>query len=131
MGKKAHFLEKLADGKIKLYKVYATPDEPIGLVTEAEMVAYREECERIRENPDMIMEKGGEWIALGNADLRKFLGDCDGVMEKYNNGDYGFKPTNPDAQTKVGKFIANASMLEKAREVLPEIISEYNSTCGG
>jgi len=130
MGKKGHFLEKLVDGKVELYKVYATPEELIGFVTEEDKIKHREECERIIENPDMIMEKDGDWYALGNSDLRDMIGDCETVLEKYHNGDYGFTPTNPDAETKVGKLIANASMMEKAREVLPEIIADYNSACG-
>lgn len=58
------------------------------------------------------------------------MADCPAVANKYSSGDYGIEPWNPDAETKMGKWIANQTNAEQFKAVMTEIINDYNN-CEG
>ncbi len=122
------FVERLVDGKIKLYKLYEAPDPAGVYVGEEEIARHEQELERMRNEPLMVLQKGdGKYILLRKANLSEMLSDCPDVQAKYDGGEYGIEPWNPDAETKLGKMIANQTNAEQVEAILPEILNDYNS----
>jgi len=131
LGKKWMFLEEFEAGKVSLYKLYSTPDYASVTTTEEQRVARLEELDSMRNYPCLVLIKeGSDTKCAESIDLRDFIGDCEVVTEKYLNGDYGITPHNPDAGTKLGKMIANASNSGELRGVISDILRDYNETCG-
>ena len=131
MGKKHLFVEELAVGKVSVYRMYTIPEPVTGIMTEEQRVARMEYLESIRNSPCLIlMKEGQDNKCAENIDIRDFISDCDEVTQKYLDGGFGVEPYNPDAETKLGKFLANSANIDQMRAVVPEIIREYNETCG-
>ncbi len=121
------FVERLADGNIKVYKLYEAPDPAGVYVGEAEIAAHEKELERMRNEPLIVIQKGEDKYALlEKLSLTELLSDCAEVKDKYLSGGYGAKPFNPDASTKAGKFIANKTNAETFGPMLIEIVNDYN-----
>lgn len=122
------FVERMTDGKLSIYRVYDTPD-PVSVTTsEEERVALEQEMERMRTEPNIIMIKEGEDPVLPHkVNLADYMADCPAVADKYSSGDYGIEPWNPDAETKMGKWIANQTNAEQFKAVMTEIITDYNN----
>ena len=124
------FVERMVDGIISVYRIYDTPD-PVSVTTsEEQRVALEQEMERMRTEPNIVMIKEGEDPVLPHkVNLAEFMADCPAVANKYSSGDYGIEPWNSDAETKIGKWIANQTNAEQFKAVMTEIINDYNN-CG-
>ena len=124
------FVERRLEGKISVYRVYDTPD-PVSVTTsEEERVALEQEMERMRTEPNVILVKEGEDAVLPHkVNLAEYMADCPEVADKYSSGDYGIEPWNPDAETKMGKWIANQTNAEQFKAIMTEILTDYNN-CG-
>jgi len=121
------FVERLVDGEIKMYKFYESPDPTAVHVGEEAIAAHRQELERIRNNPMLVIKKGDEkLILIQKLNIGELLADCQEVQQKYLSGGYGIEPFNKDAKSKLGKFIANNANAEQMEMILPEILADYN-----
>lgn len=122
------FVERLIDGKISVYRVYDSPDAVSVTTSEEERVALEQEKERMRTEPNIVMIKEGEDPVLPHKiNLADYMSDCPAVAEKYSSGEYGIEPWNPDAETKLGKFIANQTNAESFKAIMTEILTDYNN----
>ena len=122
------FVERFVDGDLKLYKLYEAPDPAGVYVGEAEIAAHEEELERMRNNPLLVVQKGDDkYTLLRKVNLAELLADCPEVKEKYLSGGYGIEPWNPDAKSKLGKFISNTANAEMMENIIPEIFNDYNN----
>lgn len=123
------FVERLADGKIKLYKLYETPDPAGVYVGEAEIAAHEADLERMRNEPLTVLIKGDDKpTTLGKINLSEFMSECPETVKKYEAGDFGIKPFDTKKEKGLVKRAENHANGERMMEVLPEIITEYN-TC--
>jgi hypothetical protein len=118
-----YFLERIADGKIKLFKYYQTPMF-MGNTNEVEA-----SIKNGRNNPDIIIYKGEEKLkAIQNVDMREYLADCTTVLEKYQNGEYG----NPKIDAEKSKFAAKIhteASIQAMKEWIKPLVTDYNQTC--
>ncbi|MEQ9261572.1 MAG: hypothetical protein RLP14_00275 [Owenweeksia sp.] len=122
-----YFVERIVDGAITLYYFYDSPDPMVVTTTEEQRVAYKEELEAMRTNPNLLLKKDGELTVLQKVDFGDYISECPEVQEKYNSGGYGIEPFNQDAETKLGKLIAKQVNSENVIAVLPQILEEYNA----
>jgi len=122
------FVERLAHGKIKLYKLYEAPDPAGVYVGEEEIAAHEADLERMRNEPIYVLQhNGGNYQTMKNVNLEGWLSDCPEVLEKYKSGGYGIEPFNQDAKTGLGKSIAQKVNAERMEVVLAEILRDYNA----
>ncbi|GEM_PF-1669428 len=122
------FVERLADGKINLYKLYEAPDPAGVYVGEEEIAAHEADLERMRNEPLYVLQKdGGKYTLMRKINLSDWLSDCPEVLEKYESGGYGIEPFNKNASTGIGKSIANKVNAENMEMILPEILKDYNA----
>ncbi|HBF18868.1 MAG TPA: hypothetical protein DDW81_02160 [Cryomorphaceae bacterium] len=124
---KWYFIERMVDGDISLYRFYDTPDAVTVTTTEAERVAYEEELESMRTNPNLLLKKDDEMTTLQKVDFAAYISKCPEVQEKYKTGGYGIEPFHQDAETKLGKFIAKQVNSQQVMVVLPQILEDYNA----
>ncbi len=122
------FVERLAEGDMKMYCLYDSPDPMSVNVGEEAIVAYEQEVEKMRTNPNILLQKGEEdLVLLDKIDFGQYLSGCKSVQEQYKSGGYGFEPFHQDAESKLGKLISRSANLESIVAVLPQIISDYNN----
>lgn len=97
------FLERVENGKIKLFNFYGTPP---AIVTGETIDQSNEEY----RTPLLLIQKGTDKakVLAPATDLSKFIGDCPEVNEKYKKGEFGNKAVDED-KNKMGKLLARAS----------------------
>lgn len=122
------FVERLVDGKVKLYKLYEAPDPAAVNIGEEQIAAHEAELERMRNEPVYIISNdGGKLTPIGKVDLMELLKDCEEVQKKYESGGYGVEPYKKGKNSKLGKMIANKANSILAGDVLVEILNDYNA----
>ncbi len=122
------FVERVIDGQLAIYRLYETPD-PVSVTTsEEERVALEQEMERMRSEPRIVLIKEGDKPTLiQKVDFGEYLAECPEVQEKYQSGGYGIEPWNPDAESKLGKWLAQQVDAEQIKAVIKEIVEDYNA----
>ncbi len=73
-----------------------------------------------------MIKEGEKPTLIQKVNFGDYLSDCPKVQEKYLSGGYGIEPWNPDAESKLGKWISNMGNAEHIKSVLKEIITDYN-----
>jgi hypothetical protein len=117
-----YFLERITDGKIKLFKFYQTP-MMVGNTYDVDKSYV--DC---RNNPDILIWKEGEKIkAIQNIDLREYLADCPAVLTKYENGEYGNPKVDPEKSKFAAKVHTDAS-IQEMKQWIVAVIDDYNQT---
>ncbi len=123
------FVERMVDGKIKMYRLYESPDPATVTTSEEQRVALEQEYERMRNEPLIVLQKESEdMVLLTKVNLTEYLSECPSVQEKYKTGGYGIEPFNSDAESSVGKWLARQMDSDVVESILPEILGDYN-TC--
>ena len=121
------FVERVASGPLSVYRLYETPEAVSVTTSEEQRVQQEQELERMRSEPRIVMIKEGEKPTLiQKVDFAEYLADCPEVQEKYSSGGYGIEPWNPDAESKLGKWLSNQVNAEQIKAVIGEIIEDYN-----
>lgn len=127
--KNTQFAELVADGKIKVYKLYGFPT---GFAAGSQIAVAEEETERLRENPSYIYSKNGgkpEELTLEKA--KTIVADCPLVKGKIANGDYASLKDDTKKRSGIGKLIK--STVDKAMSdnlsIVNEVITDYNENC--
>ncbi|WP_415327191.1 hypothetical protein [Chryseobacterium sp. MMS23-Vi53] len=123
------FAELVADGKIKVYKVYGFPTtfSAGGQVSVAE-----EETKRMRENPSYVYsKKGGKPEELSVSKAKIIVADCPVVKAKVTSGEYGSLKEDKKKRTGLGKFIKNEidNAMSDNLSIVNEVIYDYNENC--
>lgn len=127
--KSTQFAELVADGKIKVYKVYGFPTtfSAGSQIDEAE-----KENKRMRENPSYVYSKKGskpEELTLAKAKM--IVADCPLVRGKVAKGEYASLKNDSKNRSGLGKFIKNE--IDKAMSdnlsIVNEVIYDYNENC--
>jgi hypothetical protein len=121
------FVERIAEGHISVYRLFETPEAVSVTSSEEQRVAREQELERIRTEPRIVLIRDKEKATLiQKIDFAEYLDKCPEVQEKYSSGGYGIEPWNPDAESKVGKWLSNQTNAEQIKSVIKEIITDYN-----
>ncbi len=127
--KSTQFAEVVADGKIKVYRLYGFPTtfSAGGQVDAAEI-----ENKRMRENPSYVYsKKGGKPEELTLAKAKMIVADCPVIKGKIASGEYGSLKTDTKQRSGLGKFIKNE--VDKAMSdnlsIVNEVIYDYNENC--
>ena len=121
------FVERIADGHISVYRLFETPESVSVTTSEEQRVAQEQELERIRTEPRIVLIRDKDKPTLiQKVDFAKYLEKCPEVQEKYSTGGYGIEPWNPDAESKLGKWLSNQANAEQIKSVIKEIITDYN-----
>lgn len=124
---KWYFMEKLVDGKIDIYRFYRSPGKvgiAVGEEEIAEMERFEEEC---RTQPDMLIKIDDDKIKnVLNVDIYDYIAECETVVAKYKNGDYGIKPLDNDDKKGVGKFVSKTLDANRLNSSIIPIAEEFN-----
>lgn len=88
---KKYFLEQVADGKIRLYKKYASLEGVVsGPDAQLAMEGGEKLAERNRSTYDLLIIKDSKNVKdLANINLLDYISDNPSVLEKFNNDEYG------------------------------------------
>jgi hypothetical protein len=122
------FVERIADGHISVYRLFETPEAVSVTTSEEQRVAQEQELERIRTEPRIVLIRDNDKPTLiQKVNFAEYLEKCPEVQEKYSSGGYGIEPWNPDAESKLGKWISNQANAEQIKAVIKEIITDYNA----
>lgn len=127
--KSNQFAELVADGKIKVYRLYGFPTT---FSAGGQVDAAERENERMRENPSYVYsKKGGKPEELTLAKAKIIVADCPWVRGKVASGEYASLKADTKQRSGLGKFIKNE--VDKAMadnlSIVNEVIYDYNENC--
>jgi hypothetical protein len=117
---KYYFLERLEDGKIKLYRFFDSPPKVLTVDETFEQV-----YENLRNNPRSLIKKGDDKVKE-SAGFEKMINDCPVVMEKYQKGEYGNYAGKED-QTAAGKLITKMANRGNSEQFIGAVVRDYNA----
>jgi len=127
---KRYFLKEITKGKVDLYALYNDPPFIKVMTSKAEQEAYERELQNRRENPRVLVRNAkGKLSNPTDINISAMLADCPEVLEKYNNGAYGFKPSDDGNKKGLKKFIGrvmDANNASAGGRLVP-IFVDYNA----
>ncbi|MDO3423546.1 hypothetical protein QWT87_01510 [Chryseobacterium sp. APV1] len=127
--KSNQFAEVVADGKIKVYKVYGFPTT---FSAGGQIAVADEENKRMRENLAYVYsKKGGKPEELNVAKAKIITADCPVVKAKVTKGEYGSLKNDTKKRSGLGKFIRNEidNAMADNLSIVNEVIYDYNENC--
>ncbi|MFC3157551.1 hypothetical protein SAMN05443633_109127 [Chryseobacterium arachidis] len=127
--KSNQFAELVADGKIKVYKVYGYPTT---FSAGSQIAVADAENKRMRENPSYVYsKKGGKPEELTSAKAKVIVADCPVVKSKVTKGEYGSLKNDTKQRSGLGKFIRNEidNAMSDNLSIVNEVIYDYNENC--
>ena len=111
---------------MSIYKFYQTPP-PISVSTSAEEAKKNEdEIQAMRDKPDILVLKGEKLKNVTDIDIMKYIEDCPSAIEKYKNGDYGFKPSSSEEKKGIAKFTSKVVDANRIGEKIVHLANDYN-----
>lgn len=122
LSKNQHFMELLMDGDIKVYRFYNYPPEASAQAGDAQINAYQEMVESLRNNYEILIKTSDKKAKVQNfkkIKLTELLADCEAVKTKYENGEYQLKK-------KVMNQLLKTNGGPQLESDVLEIIGEYN-----
>ena len=125
--KNQHMVERLLDGEVSVYRFYSYPPEA-SAYKGSEKEQYEAMIEGLRTTPSILMKKGKKGKIKDFEDLlgfKKFIGDCEKVLTKYENNEYMKK-----SKLKVKGMVKDALSGSTAEDKCLEIMRDYNEFCG-
>lgn len=127
--KSNQFAELVADGKIKVYKVYGFPTT---FSAGGQIAVADAENKRMRENPSYVYsKKGGKPEELTLAKSKIIIADCPVVKNKAAKGEYSSMKNDTKQRSGLGKFIRNeiSNVMADSKAIVEEVIYDYNENC--
>jgi len=126
---KRYFLKEITSGKVDLYALYNDPPLIKITTSEAERQAYERELQNRRVNPRVLVRNAkGKLSNPTDINISAMLADCPEVLEKYNNGAYGFTPRDNGSKSGIKKFVGrvlDANNASAGGRLVP-IFVDYN-----
>lgn len=127
--KSNQFAELVADGKIKVYKLYGYPTT---FSAGSQIAVAEAETKRMRQNPSYIYsKKGGKPEELTSAKTKIIIADCPVVKGKATKGEYSSLKNDTKQRSGLGKFIKNEidNAMSDNLSIVNEVINDYNENC--
>lgn len=127
--KSNQFADLVADGKIKVYKLYGYPTT---FSAGGQVAVADEETKKMRENPSYIYsKKGGKAEELTMVKAKIIVADCPVVKGKVTSGEYGSLKEDKKKRSGLGKFIKNEidNAMSDNLSIVNEVIYDYNENC--
>lgn len=127
--KNNQFAELVADGKIKVYKVYGFPTT---FSAGGQVAVAEAENKRMRENPSYVYsKKGGKPEELTAVKAKVIIADCPVVRAKATKGEYASLKNDTKQRSGLGKFIRNeiGNAMADNKAIVDEVIVDYNENC--
>ncbi|MEN7546987.1 hypothetical protein AAG747_03660 [Rapidithrix thailandica] len=122
---KRKFMRKISDGKISLFLHYQSPPS-VSFEKPSELQKIYTEC---AENPDLVFRKGadGKLKLVNSLNVEKEFEDCQKVVLKFKNEEYGTLENNKEKKSKLTSLVNKVVFRDEARL---KAIKDYNETCG-
>jgi len=122
LAKSTHYVEKLLDGEIEVYRFYNYPPDASATVGSDQAAAYDQMIAELKTNYQILVKVGkkGKLKNFKTVKIEELIAGCPEVVERYNNEEFKIKPKGG---SKLMKLALSGKMLE-ARAV--EILEAYN-----
>lgn len=127
--KSTQFAEVVADGKIKVYKLYGYPTT---FSAGGQVEVAERENERMRNNPSYIYtKKGSKLDELTFAKAKVIIADCSYAKGKMTSGAYASLKNDEKKRTGLGKLIKSQidDVMSNIPQIVDEVIVDYNENC--
>ncbi len=121
LSKNQHMVEQLLSGKVDVYRFYNYPPDMSVQVGSEESAEYNQMINELKNKPDALVKKGKKGKVKsfkGMLSFKKYIGDCEIILNKFENNEYLRK-----------KSIFDANGVSAADEAI-EIFTDYNKECG-
>ncbi|MDN3693372.1 hypothetical protein QWZ06_14300 [Chryseobacterium tructae] len=128
--KSTQFAEIIADGKIKVYKLYGYPTT--FSAGTSQMATADAETKRMRETPSYIYsKKGGKVEELTFAKAKIIIADCSYAKSKMISGAYASLKNDEKKRSGLGRLIKSQidDVTSNIPEIVNEVIVDYNENC--
>ena len=117
---KYYFLERIEDGKIKLFRFF---DSPPKVLTGGE--TFEQVYDNLRNSPRSLIKKGDDKVKEATG-FEKLISDCPVVFEKFQKGEYGNYASNEN-QTGAGKLITKLANRGNSEQFIGAVVRDYNA----
>lgn len=123
LSKKDHFMERLLEGEVEVYRFYNYPPEVSGTTGNDQAQAYDQMISDLKNKYEILVKVGkkGKLVNFKKIKLKELLADCKDVNDRYLNEEYKLKPK---AISNMIKMSGGGAGLEA--KVL-EIMKDYNA----
>ena len=130
LGANDHMLEKLANGKITVYRYYAYLDDIYAGNSQASVQAeMKEDKDSSKRLWKMLIKKDGDdnFKDAFATNLEKYFEDTPVVLQRYQKGEYGNKPKKKGLGAKMVGLAMQASGLDHLEtDAMIAAFNDYN-----
>jgi len=122
LAKSTHFIEKLMDGEVEVYRFYNYPPDASATAGADQAAAYDKMIAELRTNYQILIKTGkkGKLKNFKTVKIADLIAGCPEVVDRYNKEEFKMKPKGG---SKMMKLALSGKMLE-ARAM--EILGAYN-----
>lgn len=121
LSRNQHIVERVLAGEVSVYSFYDYPPDVSAQVGSEEMRQHDQMIADLRNHPNALVKKGKKGKVknfTGMMNFKKYIGDCEVVLNKFENKEYMRK----------GGVITAVTGQNVERAV--EIFTDYNNECG-
>lgn len=119
--KNEHFLERITQGAITLYKFYSEPPAVKAAANKDQSDALDQMEENSRRHYDILVKKGDEKLRnFKNINMEEYFSDCPEVWKKYQDGGYKMEPKG------LKGLLSKALPGDLLQEMALEMVNDYN-----
>lgn len=132
---KKYFLHSIEEGKINVFRYYQFDEGEANNKQTAELDSDDPEEKKKATlgyfYQILVQKDGGKLKNNETVNMKKLVGDCKFVYDKYLAGGYGFIPKNDGKKGGLKKLMSKVRDKKGLLEALPKIAEEYNAHMEG